>query len=60
VGESHEDESTEARHWDGSIRTSDEGSVMEPEQRDRIRLLHSGATGNRRKLCVQQSESRTK
>ena len=29
---------------------SDEGLVMRLEQRGRVRLLHAGATGNRRKL----------
>jgi len=33
-------ESTEAEHWGGPIRTSDEGSVMGPEQRGRVRRLH--------------------
>lgn len=55
MGESHEGQSTEAWHWGGSIRKSDEGSVVEPEQRDRIRMSHNGATGNRTKLYVQQS-----
>jgi hypothetical protein len=59
VGESRKAESTEARHWGGSARMSDEGLVMRLEQRGRVRLLHAGATGNRRKLCVQQSASRT-
>ena len=30
-------ESTEAEHWDGSTRMSDEGSVMGLEQRGRVR-----------------------
>ena len=47
--------STEARHRGGSVRRSDEGSVMELEQRDRVRMLRSGATGNRMKLPVRQS-----
>ena len=34
-------ESTDVEHWGGSIRTSDEDSVMESEQRDRVRWLHS-------------------
>ena len=33
----------------------DEGSVMELEQRDWVRMLRSGATGNRMKLPVRQS-----
>jgi len=59
VGKSHKAQSTKVRHWDGSTRMSDDGTVMGPEQRGRVRQLHSGATGNRRKLCVQQSVSRT-
>ncbi len=58
-GEKPQGQSTEAQHWDGSTRRSVEDSVMELEQRGRVRLLHSCATGNRRKLCVQQSVSRT-
>jgi hypothetical protein len=30
-------ESTEVEHWGGTIRMSVEGSVMELEQRDRVR-----------------------
>jgi hypothetical protein len=33
-------ERTEAEHWGGPTRTSDEGSVMELEQRGRVRRLH--------------------
>ena len=33
-------ESTDAEHWDGPTRTSDEGSVMELEQRGRVRWSH--------------------
>jgi hypothetical protein len=32
--------STEAEHWGGPTRTSDEGSVMELEQRGRVRRSH--------------------
>jgi hypothetical protein len=34
------DESTEAKHWGGPTRRSDEGSVMGLEQRGRVRLWH--------------------
>ena len=34
-------ERTDAEHWGGPIRRSDEGAVMGPEQRDRIRWLPS-------------------
>ena len=34
-------ESTDAEHWGGPIRRSDEGAVMGLEQRDRIRWLPS-------------------
>ena len=34
-------ESTEAEHWGGPIRMSDEGTVMGPEQRDRVRWAAS-------------------
>jgi hypothetical protein len=30
-------ESTEAEHWDGPIRSSDEGPVMGTERRDRVK-----------------------
>jgi hypothetical protein len=30
-------ESTDVEHWGGTIRTSVDGSVMELEQRDRVR-----------------------
>jgi RNA-directed DNA polymerase len=33
------------KHWGGTIRTSDEGSVMELEQRDRVRCCIRRATG---------------
>jgi hypothetical protein len=33
-------ESTEAEHWDGPTRKSNEGSVMELEQRGRVRRSH--------------------
>ena len=33
-------ESTEAEHWDGPTRMSDEGPVMGLEQRSRVRRLH--------------------
>jgi hypothetical protein len=33
-------ESTEARHWDGPTRSSDEGSVIGLERRGRVRQLH--------------------
>jgi hypothetical protein len=33
-------ESTEAEHWGGPTRTSDEGPVMGLEQRGRVRWLH--------------------
>ena len=33
-------ESTEAEHWGGPTRTSDEGPVMGLEQRGRVRRLH--------------------
>jgi hypothetical protein len=33
-------ESTEAEHWDGPTRMSDEGPVMGLEQRGRVRQLH--------------------
>ncbi len=29
----HEDQSTDARHRGGMVRSSDEGGVMQPEQR---------------------------
>jgi len=34
-------ESTEAKHWDGPIRSSDEGAAIGLERRDRARWLHS-------------------
>jgi hypothetical protein len=34
-------ESTEAEHWDGPTRTSDEGSVMGLEQRGRVKAVAS-------------------
>jgi len=47
----HESESTDARHGDGVVRSSDEGSVMELERRDHIvRLLFSRTTSNGRIL----------
>ena len=33
-------ESTEAEHWDGPTRMSEEGPVMGLEQRGRVRRLH--------------------
>jgi len=33
-------ESTDAEHWGGPTRRSDEGSVMELEQRGRVRRSH--------------------
>ena len=33
-------ESTEAEHWDGPTRTSEEGPVMGLEQRGRVRRSH--------------------
>ena len=33
-------ESTEAEHWDGPTRKSDEGPVMGLEQRGRVRRSH--------------------
>ena len=33
-------ESTEAEQWGGPTRRSDEGPVMGPEQRGRVRRLH--------------------
>ena len=33
-------QSTDAEHWGGPTRRSDEGSVMGPEQRGRVRRLH--------------------
>src|SRR6516164_5480400 len=33
-------ESTEAGHWDGPTRSSDEGSVIGLERRGRVRQLH--------------------
>jgi len=33
-------ESTEAEHWGGPTRMSDEGSVIGLEQRGRVRRLH--------------------
>jgi len=33
-------ESTEAEHWGGPIRSSEEGPVMGLEQRDRVRWLY--------------------
>ncbi len=33
-------ESTEAEHWGGPTRTSEEGLVIGLEQRGRVRLLH--------------------
>jgi SH3-like domain-containing protein len=39
---------SEAEHWGGPIRTSDEGAVMGPERRGRVRWLHHRATGDRR------------
>ena len=33
-------ESTDAEHWGGPTRMSDEGSVMGLEQRGRVRPLH--------------------
>jgi len=50
-------ESTEAKHWDGPTRNSDEGSVTGPEQRGWIGWPHHRSTGNGRKRCVQQSEA---
>jgi hypothetical protein len=41
-------ESTEAEHWDGPTRTSDEGAVMEPEQRVGSGGCIIEATGDRR------------
>ena len=38
-------ESTEAEHWGGPIRMSDEGTVMGPEQRDRVRWAASLGNG---------------
>jgi hypothetical protein len=32
-------QSTEAKVWGGPTRRSDEGSVMEPEQRGRVRTV---------------------
>jgi hypothetical protein len=40
-------ESTEARAWGGPIRTSVEGPVIGPEQRDRVRSRIDVTTGNR-------------
>jgi hypothetical protein len=51
-------ERTEVEHWGGPIRKSDEGPVMGPEQRDRVRWLHQRATGNGMKRCMQQQRSR--
>jgi len=33
----HKGESTDARHWDGATRSSDEGAVMAVERRGCIR-----------------------
>ena len=35
----HEDESTDARNWDGATRKSEERAVMAVEQRGCVRLL---------------------
>src|SRR5450759_5973827 len=51
-------ERTDVEHWGGPIRKSDEGPVMGPEQRDRVRWLHQRATGNGMKRCMQQQRSR--
>jgi hypothetical protein len=37
MGESHQAQSTKVQHWDGSTRMSDDGTVMGPEQRGRVR-----------------------
>src|SRR5271169_5024014 len=42
VGGPHEDESTEAGHRDGAIRSREEGSVMEPDRRGRVVQLWTG------------------
>ena len=43
----HKDESTDAEHRGGAIRSSDEGSVMELERRDRIVQPKSRANRSR-------------
>ena len=46
----HKGESTDARHWGGAVRSSDEVSVMEIERRDCVRLLNQFTTRKRRIL----------
>jgi hypothetical protein len=41
-------ESTEAEHWDGPTRSSEEGPVMGLERRGRVRSCITETTGNRR------------
>ncbi len=40
VGNTHKNLSTNAKHWDGRSRSSDEASVMEVEQRGSIVLFY--------------------
>ena len=53
----HKDESTDARHRDGKIRSSNEVSVMETERRDFVILTFEigqpvmGGTTGKRKPC---------
>ena len=50
-------ESTEAEQWGGPTRRSDEGPVMELEQRGRVRQLHHRNNGRQDELdgCDKQT-----
>ena len=51
VGGPHEDESTEAGHRGGAIRSRAEGSVMEPDRRGRVVQLWAGVNQQWEEPC---------
>jgi len=51
VGGPHEDESTEAGHRDGAIRSREEGSVMELNRRGRVVQLWPGVNQRWEEPC---------